>query len=89
MDCRVIVSQLCLYDEKKRGKFYSGEYRQLFNLQHKWNIPPALVSTGRASAAALSSVSDAALQRKRESAGDNAEENTTTDISKPWAPQKD
>lgn len=51
--------------KKERGKCYSGEYRHLFSLQHKLNIPAALVrSTGRASAAALRFILDAALQSK-------------------------
>lgn len=50
--------------KKERGKCYSGEYRNLFSLQHKLNIPAALVGTGRASAAALRLILDAALQSK-------------------------
>jgi len=49
----------------RRGKFCRGEYTQLFRLYLKRKIPLALVSAGLASAAALHSVSDAVLQKKK------------------------
>lgn len=59
----------------QRGKFCRGEYTQLFRLYLKRKIPLALVSAGLASAAALHSVSDAVLQKKKcESAGGSEEE---------------
>lgn len=59
----------------RRSKYYRGEYRQLFSLQLKRKVPVALVSAGLASAAALHSVSDAALKKKCESAEGSEEEN--------------
>lgn len=75
------MSQLCLCVKKRRGKCYSGEYRRLFSLQHKWNIPPALVSPGRVFCCSSKLSFDAALHRKCESAGGKSEANSTADRS--------